>query len=133
MDWDGAGRQPGSSPSLRAPDANLAVASRDIQVAGFGLMQYQDDEAHLILLAVDADCRRAGIGARAGGMAGTLRPHGRHRHRLPRGAASNLAARAFYRSLGYREVDRIPGYYQGQEDGVRIAKDLWLQPPGTGA
>ena len=39
----------------------------------------------------------------------------------------NLVARAFYRKLGYQEIAIVRGYYQGMEDGVRIARDLWLQ------
>ena len=47
--------------AIRAPDTNLAVACRGEHVVGFGLMQYKDDEAHLVLLAVDSGCRRAGV------------------------------------------------------------------------
>lgn len=115
--------------ALRAPDVNLAVACKDEQLAGFGLMQYQDDEAHLILLAVDSGCRRNGVAtalvswlercALTAGI-GTIYLEAR---------AGNSAARAFYRRLGYHEIARVPGYYQGREDGVRIARDLWLQTP----
>ena len=38
----------------------------------------------------------------------------------------NQEARSFYRRLGYREIALVRGYYQGREDGVRIARDLWL-------
>jgi ribosomal protein S18 acetylase RimI-like enzyme len=34
-------------------------------------------------------------------------------------------ARAFYRSQGYTELERISGYYQGTEDAVRLEKQLW--------
>jgi ribosomal-protein-alanine N-acetyltransferase len=115
--------------ALRAPDVNIAVACRGDQVAGFGLMQYKDDEAHLILLAVDAHCRRSGVAtalvswlercALTAGI-GTIYLEAR---------TSNLPARSFYRRLGYREIALVPGYYQGREDGVRIARDLWLQGP----
>ena len=37
----------------------------------------------------------------------------------------NGAARGFYRKLGYREFSRVQGLYDGIEDGVRLAKDLW--------
>ena len=113
--------------AIHAPDSNLAVACRGDRVVGFGLMQYKDDEAHLILLAVDAGCRRAGVAsalvawlercALTAGI-GTVYLEARCR---------NLEARAFYRALGYREIAVVPGYYQGVEDGVRIARDLWLR------
>jgi len=115
--------------ALRAPDSNLAVACRSNRLAGFGLMQYRDDEAHLVLLAVESECRRTGVAtallawledcALVAGI-GTVYLEARTR---------NHEARAFYRKLGYREIAVVPGYYQGREDGVRIARDLWLQPP----
>jgi ribosomal-protein-alanine N-acetyltransferase len=117
--------------ALRAPDVNVAVATRADQFAGFGLMQYKDDEAHLILLAVDAHCRRSGVAtalvswlercALTAGI-GTIYLEAR---------TSNLAARSLYRRLGYHEIALVPGYYSGREDGVRIARDLWLQGPGA--
>jgi ribosomal protein S18 acetylase RimI-like enzyme len=123
--------------AMRAPDSNLAVASRGDRLVGFGLMQYKDDEAHLILLAVDAGSRRTGI---ASALVAWL-----ERCALTAGIGTvyleartaNAAARAFYRRLGYREIALVPGYYQGIEDGVRIARDLWLQtgdpPPAAQA
>jgi hypothetical protein len=38
--------------------------------------------------------------------------------------ATNLEARAFYGSLGYREIGRVLGYYEGVEDAIRMARDL---------
>lgn len=113
--------------AIRAPDTNLVVACRSNRLAGFGLMQYKDDEAHLILLAVEAQCRRTGVAtallswlektALTAGI-GAIYLEARSR---------NHEARSFYRKLGYREIMAVPGYYQGQEDGVRMARDLWLQ------
>ena len=115
--------------ALQSPETNLAVACRDNRLVGFGLMQYKDDEAHLVLLAVDADYRRASVAtallswleecALVAGI-GTVYLEAR---------ARNLGARAFYRRLGYREIGLVSGYYQGREDGVRIARDLWLRSP----
>lgn len=115
--------------ALRSPEANLAVALRSNRLAGFGLMQYRDDEAHLILLAVEVPCRRTGVAtallawlercALTAGI-GTVYLEAR---------SQNRGARSFYRSRGYREVALVPGYYQGAEDGVRLARDLWLQKP----
>ena len=115
--------------ALHAPDSNLAVACRGGDLAGFGLMQYKDDEAHLILLAVAPGCRRCGVAtallswleacALVAGI-GTVYLEARSR---------NQEAREFYRRMGYREIALVPGYYQGREDGVRIARDLWLPSP----
>lgn len=36
----------------------------------------------------------------------------------------NLAARALYAKLGYREVRTLPGYYDDGSDGLRLVKTL---------
>ncbi len=108
----------------RSPDVNVAVACRAERLAGFGLMQYKDDEAHLLLLAVEPASRRLGV---ATALVAWL-----EKCALTAGIGAvylearcgNDAARAFYRRLGYREIARVPGYYLGEEDGVRLAKDL---------
>ena len=110
--------------ALKSADVNVAVACRGDRLVGFGLMQYKDDEAHLLLLAIAPASRRMGVAtalvawlekcALTAGI-GTVYLEAR---------AGNDAARAFYRGLGYREVAWVPGYYLGEEDGVRLAKDL---------
>jgi [ribosomal protein S18]-alanine N-acetyltransferase len=102
------------------------VVSRDTHgLAGFAMMKYGEQEAHVLLLAVTPDKRRCGVGsglmawlevtARTAGL-GVIRLEAR---------LGNDAARAFYRKLGYREMSRVPGLYDGIEDGLRLAKDLW--------
>ena len=102
-------------------------------LAGFGIMKYHDDEAHLLLLAVQPGQRRRGLGAtlvawleasaRVAGI-GTIYLEAR---------ASNGAARAFYRHLGYREIQQVNGYYSGREASVRLARDLWEERLRPGA
>ena len=111
--------------SMAEPSTNVAVCRDPRGLAGFGIMKYGDEEAHLLLLAVDARRRRRGVGsalvawlewsARTAGL-GVIRLEAR---------CGNPPALAFYRRLGYREVVRVPGLYRGLEDGVRLAKDLW--------
>ena len=112
--------------SIGDAHTNVVVALDGQRLAGFGIMKYHDDEAHLLLLAVQAGDRRRGIGAalviwleKAALVSGVGQVYLETR-------MSNLQARAFYRQLGYREVQTVPGYYQGVEPGVRMAKDLWL-------
>jgi ribosomal-protein-alanine N-acetyltransferase len=110
--------------ALRSTEVNVAVASRGERLAGFGLMQYKDEDAHLLLLAVEPASRRMGVAtalvawlekcALTAGI-GAVYLEAR---------AGNAGARALYRRLGYREVAWVPGYYLGEEDGVRLAKDL---------
>jgi len=102
-------------------------------IAGFGIMQYLDDEAHLLLLAVDPSWRRRGIGAAlVGWLEESALVAGIGQVWLE-ARVTNHAARAFYAHLGYREVQRIAGYYSGVEASVRMARDLWAQRPQPGA
>jgi ribosomal-protein-alanine N-acetyltransferase len=50
--------------SIRATDVNVLVACIRENIAGFAIMRYGDDDAHLDLLAVTPPYRRAGIGRR---------------------------------------------------------------------
>jgi ribosomal-protein-alanine N-acetyltransferase len=110
---------------IRDPATNVAVAPCGRGIAGFAVMKYKDDEAHLILLGVDPWQRRRGVGtalmawheaaALTAGI-GAIYIEAR---------ASNEGTRAFYRNLGYSEVQVVRGYYEGVEDAVRFAKDLW--------
>src|SRR5262245_66366778 len=48
--------------SIRAPDVNVLAARIHENIAGFAIMRYGDDDAHLDLLAVAPPYRRAGVG-----------------------------------------------------------------------
>lgn len=93
-------------------------------IAGFGIMKYDDEEAHLLLLAVRPALGRRGIGSRlvhwlekAALVAGI-------RQIQLEARVTNGAARSFYRRHGYREVALLPGYYSGREASVRLVKEL---------
>ena len=91
---------------------------------GFAIMGYGEQEAHLQLFAVVPARRRRGVGsALVAWLETTVRTAGLGVIRLET-RASNAAAREFYRGRGYVEVDRLPRYYGGVEDAVRLAKDL---------
>lgn len=113
--------------SIVDAETNVVVALEAGKLCGFAIMKYHDDEAHLLLLAVRPRARRQGIGAallkwleQAALTAGVGQVWLEARQ-------GNAAARAFYRQLGYREIQVLPGYYQGREACVRIARDLWLE------
>jgi ribosomal-protein-alanine N-acetyltransferase len=93
-------------------------------VAAFAIMRYADDVAHLNLLAVDPRHRRRGVGGQlirwleeTADTAGTFVIGLELR-------ASNESALRFYTKLGYREIDRVPGYYQGVEPAIRMSRDV---------
>jgi [ribosomal protein S18]-alanine N-acetyltransferase len=113
--------------SIFDAETNVVVALKAGKLCGFAIMKYHDDEAHLLLLAVQPSTRRQGVGAalvawleQAALTAGVGQVWLEARQ-------GNAAARAFYRQLGYREIQVLPRYYQGREACVRIARDLWLE------
>lgn len=98
------------------------VARRDGAVAGYAGMMYVVDEAHVTNVAVAADERRGGIGARL--LAELLLDA---RHRGCAGAtlevrASNTAAQALYARAGFTEAGTRRNYYENTEDAIV----MWL-------
>jgi ribosomal protein S18 acetylase RimI-like enzyme len=111
---------------IRHAESLVLAARRDHQVIGFAVMQFGEDRAHLNLLAVALEHRRRGIARRllswleeSAVTAGTFVISLELR-------AINTEAFAFYSALGYHEVRRIDGYYQGVEQAIRMSRDLSL-------
>jgi ribosomal-protein-alanine N-acetyltransferase len=110
--------------SLRDRATNVIVARDGARLLGFAIMRYDDERAHLLLLAVAAAVRRRGIGtallrwleatARVAGIA-TIELEAR---------ADNEAAAAFYRRNGWRRTGIVHGYYRGMIDAVRLVRTL---------
>ena len=111
--------------SLRDTATNIAVACERGSLAGFGVMHYADDEAHLNLLAVQPSHRRKGIGKAIMSWLETSALTAGIGAIYLEARVNNMQARDFYKKLGYVEIARSSGYYSGREDAVRIAKDLW--------
>lgn len=110
--------------TLRARDTIVLVACERMRIAGFAIMHFGDEHAHLNLLAVAPSHQRRGIGrcmvnwlfesALVAGIA-TVTLELR---------ASNTAARRFYESLGFASAAHIPGYYRGRETALRMTRAL---------
>ena len=116
---------------IRHPESIVLTARAADVVCGFAIMRYADDVAHLNLLAVDPNYRRRGVARRlmtwleeTAFTAGTFIIGLELR-------ATNEAAVAFYSALGYRELGRVPGYYQGVEPAIRMARDVRTTANGT--
>ena len=97
-----------------AKSGTSAAAARGA-LTGFAIMEFGDERAHLVLLAVRPSHRRLGIGQRlldwlleSARVAGMASIHLELR-------ASNDAARRFYRAMGFYETVLVPGYYRGGE------------------
>jgi ribosomal-protein-alanine N-acetyltransferase len=112
------------SRSIANPDTSTVVAHDGNRVAGFAIMFFGMEDAHLNLLAVDAAYQRSGVGrslfqwqresALVAGIA-LVRLELR---------AANQGARRFYRSLGFVESGFVPLYYSGREAALRMTLDL---------
>ena len=110
--------------SIRAPNVNVVVARIDNRIAGFAIMRYGDDDAHLDLLAVAPAHWRIGVARRllkwlekCAVVAGMLCIDLEVR-------AQNTGAQLFYERMGYRKVVHLPGYYEGLEDALRMRRKL---------
>lgn len=116
---------------IRHPESIVLVARRGRLIAGFAIMRYADDTAHLNLLAVDPLHRRRGVGQRlVRWLEETALTAGTFVIQLEL-RMENPGARAFYAALGYRELLQIPGYYQGVEAAIRMQRDV--REPHTAA
>ncbi len=111
----------------------MLAARAGTAIVGFAIMRYGDDTAHLNLLAVAPAHRRRGIGRRlVAWLEDTALTAGTFTIALEL-RAGNAGARAFYAALGYRELVRVPGYYQGRECAIRMVRDVARQPRGDAA
>jgi ribosomal protein S18 acetylase RimI-like enzyme len=109
---------------IRHRESVVLKAAAGQVIAGFAIMQFGDETAHLNLLAVCARHRRRGIARQLiSWLEETALTAGTFKIGLEL-RATNLEARAFYGSLGYREIGRVLGYYEGVEDAIRMARDL---------
>jgi ribosomal protein S18 acetylase RimI-like enzyme len=105
-------------------DCCVLIARRELKVAGFAIMHFGDEVAHLNLLAVGIEHRRQGLGRQlldwlsaSAVAAGVFRIDLEVRE-------TNEGARAFYQSLGFQSLDVVQGYYQGREPALRMSRRL---------
>lgn len=114
--------------AIAEPNTNVAVPRQHGTLLAFGIMAYDDDVAHLLLLAVCSTRRRTRLGSallvwleRVAAVAGIVEIQVEAR-------ADNAPARAFYRQHGYQELSTVTGMYHGVADGVRLRKRLPVTP-----
>lgn len=113
---------------VAAPETTVLVAAAGERIAGFAIMEFGAERAHLMLFAVDPRQQRQGIGRRmiewllkSAQTAGMASVHLELR-------AANAGARAFYRSVGFDATLQVPDYYDGREPALRMVRVL--RPPG---
>jgi [ribosomal protein S18]-alanine N-acetyltransferase len=112
-------------------DVSVLVAASGRRIAGFAAMEFGDERAHLMLLAVRPPLQRRGLGRRmvewlieSAQVAGMASVHLELRQ-------ANDAARAFYAALGFSATLQVPGYYDGREGALRMLRLLRV-PRATG-
>ena len=111
------------------PDVLVLVARAPSRLVAFAALEldFQEHRAHLVLLAVEPEGRRQGIGsALLAWMEPIVRLGGIEWISLEV-RATMLEARAFYRAHGYVELGSQPGYYDGREDAIRMERAV-LRP-----
>ena len=116
--------------ALIADKDTVALVAHDAsRIQGFAVMQFGDEQAHLVLLCVQPALRQRGIGrrltqwllesARVAGMACVgleLR-------------ADNAGAMAFYRRLGFSPLQEVAAYYDGSVSARRMRLQLRTPAP----
>jgi len=115
------------SNSIRDPNTNVAVVRDSHALLAFGIMNYRDDQAHLLLFAVRKSHQRLGIGSVMLGWLEVVAREAGIRQIHVECRRNNSAARNFYGEHGYHEHIISRGYYRGVEDAVRLEK--WITPP----
>jgi ribosomal protein S18 acetylase RimI-like enzyme len=109
---------------MRQRESSAVIARDQNRLAGFILAQYGDESAHIALLGVANEYRRQGIGRHlVQWVEETAIVAGLFLVRLEV-RAGKREARNFYAKLGYREIDRVGGYYSGLEDAIKMSRDL---------
>lgn len=110
---------------LIADRDTLALVAADRRgLAGFAILHFGDERAHLVLLAVQPRRQRQGVARRMlGWLLDSARVAGIAELNLEL-RAGNAAAHAFYRALGFHDAGLVSGYYQQREAALRMVRVL---------
>lgn len=108
-------------------DTSSLVACDRNGTVGFAVMQFDDEHAHLTLLAVKPSHQRQGVARQmmqwqlqTARVAGMVSVHLELR-------ATNRPALHFYRTLGFAQTLVLAGYYEQREAAIRMM--CLLRPP----
>lgn len=105
--------------------AGFLVAQEDNMVVGYIIFWIRfENEWHIISLAVDRKYRRRKFGTRLVKAAIEIfEKFGVNTVKLEV-RAKNKGAIKFYKSLGFKEENRIPQYYENGDDAVVMKKEI---------
>lgn len=108
---------------LLSPDV-LALVAEENGLRGFLIAVWEGEDLHIHDFAVAPGSRRQGVG-RALLQEAIQRAKARKVRRIRLEVrAGNSGARAFYTAQGFKEVNTLPAYYEGGEDGILMVLDL---------
>lgn len=127
LDGLGASTRALLARDLQTDNRRCVVARRAGRVVGMAIGLVAAGEAHLLDVAVDPSLRGRGIGGQlVAALRARLQDLGATAMTLEV-RASNVAARALYRRLGFEEAGERPGYYPdgGPEGGRETAVIMW--------
>lgn len=106
------------------PDVLTLVACDRLGLAGFASMQFGDERAHLLLLAVRPRNQRQGVARRLmQWLLASAQVAGMAELSLEL-RAGNQAARDFYRAMDFCDGSLVSGYYQNRESALRMVRVL---------
>jgi [ribosomal protein S18]-alanine N-acetyltransferase len=112
---------------LRQRNCIGMVAEFDEQVLGFMVYELHKSRLHLLSLAVRPDVQRQGIGRQMiSKLTGKLCRYRRNQIRLEV-RETNVAAQCFFRSLGFRAVAVLRGFYKDSTDEDAYAMQYQVQ------
>ena len=117
--------------AINGKHSNVILTLDGNKLTGFAIMKYLNEEACLHLFAVHPNYRRKGIGTRMlKWLEETALISGNGVVYLET-RLTNQEGREFYKSLGYKVIQHVPGYYRGRETAVYMAHDLWTKVPAA--
>jgi len=110
--------------AIQSTSTNVAVIDEGEILRAFGIMDYGDTTGHLVLLGVQPQLQRRGLGTRTlGWLEQCAVTAGLEQIRVE-ARADNPRAITFYKNQGYSVYDKISGYYRGVLDAVCLEKEL---------
>ena len=99
-----------------------------LSMVAVGSIWLLHDEAHIVALAVDPECRRTGYGATLFDALAEIAEQRGALTFLLEVRASNRSARAFYDRLGLQAIARRPGYYPARDGAAREDAIVFRSP-----
>lgn len=110
--------------AIADPETNVVVMGKPGAIIGFGAMSYDDDHAHLLLLAVRHSFQMKGVGSTIVNWLEAVAQNAGIRRFIVEVRRDNLVGISFYSSLGYEIEYLKEAMYRGAEDGLGLEKRL---------